>query len=258
MRAVYLAFLPILLFAQSQAQPSKGVPVNNAVAGANSAEDSASEKDRSIPKSPPKAAATEKGPASTQQSTHPGPLQEPNEIDPIVRYTRLLVIVGALQLVAMVIQSIFLCLAFRETRASVEVMVNAERAWVTVLPYVWSPEFYPLWEQGDPIPVNPMGMHPVMHQFPAKIKNVGKTPAKIEELAIRYVRIPNLATLKSEPDYGEISLQNGYFLIPNDDEIAMTGILSPNAGMMSKVLAIIRKRLFLDFGRGALFSSQAA
>jgi hypothetical protein len=133
------------------------------------------------------------------------------------------------------------------SRRSADAIILNERAWITVLPYIWSPEFYPLWEEGDPVPANPMGMHPVVHQFPAKIKNVGKTPAIIDGVAMRYVRIASLSSLSTEPDYGEISPWNGYFLIPDDDETAIAGNLSHNSGMMSmaEVAEVRRQDAFL-------------
>ncbi len=110
-------------------------------------------------------------------------------------------------------------------------LAASERAWVTVMPYIWSPDFYPVWEHGDPIPPDPKGLMPTAHQLPMKIKNVGNTPAKIEGLAAHYIRIPKPPTeaMSAEPDYGEIDHEiDGRFLIPND-ELAITPRLMPKA-----------------------------
>ena len=112
-------------------------------------------------------------------------------------------------------------------------IANSERAWIEVLPYNWSIEFYPKWETGDPVPEGPMGTWPISHRFAAQIKNLGRTPAKIEGIAVRYVRSSRSARdMDPEPDFGEIDTEQ-FFLLPNS-EMAATAILSPESGVLTK------------------------
>jgi hypothetical protein len=135
-------------------------------------------------------------------------------------------------------------------RLNAQAVINAERAWITVVPYIWSPEFYPLREKTDPVPDDLRDVLHIVHQFPAKIVNVGKTPAKLEALALRYVRTPTRPSrLGPEPDYGELSSENNHFAFPNE-EIALTAVLSPEGTMTkSQIAAVQNKEEFLySFG----------
>jgi hypothetical protein len=133
---------------------------------------------------------------------------------------------------------------------SADAVVRNERAWITVLPYIWSPEFYPMWEPGDPIPDDPTKMHPIVHLFQAKVKNVGKTPAKIESVSVRYIRTSsNPIQLNADPDYGKIFPQDGYFLTPQD-EILATATLSPEGTMTKAQIAAIRNQDAFSFAYG--------
>jgi len=127
-----------------------------------------------------------------------------------------------------------------------QVIINAERPWITVIPYIWSPEFYPTWEEGDRIPEGDMGKWPISHLFPAQVMNVGRTPARIESYAIRYVRSADHPSQWSgEPNYGQLVAER-IVLVPGD-EIALTTTLSPDRGVMTKVQvqAIRDRREFL-------------
>ena len=91
-----------------------------------------------------------------------------------------------------------------------------------------------------------MGTWPISHRFAAQIKNLGRTPAKIEGIAVRYVRTSRSARdMDPEPDFGEIDTEQ-FFLLPNS-EMAATAILSPESGVLTKaeVTAIKDGREFL-------------
>lgn len=125
-------------------------------------------------------------------------------------------------------------------------IAKSERAWIEVIPFNWSIEFFPMWEKGDPLPEGPLAAVPISHQFVARIKNVGRTPAKIEGISVQYLRSPKSAQyMESEPDLGEIHTEN-FFLLPNG-EMAATAILSPERGVLTKaqVEAIKDGRQFL-------------
>jgi len=127
MRKLWLVFLSISLFAQSLPQPGKSIPVDNAVPATKSTKDSAPKKAEPRPApsaiAPPAQASSDK----SQQAAQSGPAKKPPEVtpDPIVRYTFWLVIVGILQFAALIIQAIFLYLAFRETTAATGLTARA-------------------------------------------------------------------------------------------------------------------------------------
>jgi hypothetical protein len=125
-------------------------------------------------------------------------------------------------------------------------ITNSERAWIEVTPYNWTIDFYPRWENGDPVPEGPMGTWPIAHRFAAQIKNLGKTPARIDGVAVRYVRTSTCAAdMHPEPDFDQIHTDQ-FFLLPNS-EMAATATLSPASGVLTsaQVKAIQEGREFL-------------
>jgi hypothetical protein len=216
MRA-WLLFLPILLFAQSSSPPSKSVAVDNAVPAAKGAQDSGPKKDQGAPQTPTSTSTTptQIGPYEPQQSSKSSPTNKPPEVtpDPIVRYTFWLVIVGILQFLALILQAVFLWLAFRETTAatgltaqalteaqrsnaaseeltresntnarisadaakeSADALINVERAWMILDRF----------QQ-----VNTAGSASLMIMF--SFKNSGRTPAWITQFSFRLTLSPN-------------------------------------------------------------------
>lgn len=143
------------------------------------------------------------------------------------------VVVGVCSLVFLRRQTTATQIAANAALAQANHIANSERAWIEVLPYNWSIEFYPKWETGDPVPEGPMGTWSISHRFAAQIKNLGRTPAKIEGIAVRYVRTTKSAgDMDPEPDFGEIDTEQ-FFLLP-DSEIAATATLSPEGGVLTK------------------------
>lgn len=127
-----------------------------------------------------------------------------------------------------------------------QAIINSERPWITVIPCIWSPDFYPKWEEGDSIPEGDMGKWPIAHLFPALVKNVGRTPATIEGYALLYVRSSqHPSQWTGAADYGQLVAGN-MVLVPGD-EMAVTTGLSPDRGTLTKaqVQAIRDRREFL-------------
>jgi hypothetical protein len=126
-----------------------------------------------------------------------------------------------------------------------QAVINAERAWITVTPHIGTLEFFPLREKDAPIPDDLVEVLPIVHQFPAKLVNVGKTPARIEASAIRYVRTPIHPSRWDEtPDYGELSAREQYAF--PDEIMTITGQLSPIATMTkSQIEDIENEREYL-------------
>jgi hypothetical protein len=88
----------------------------------------------------------------------------------------------------------------------------------------------------------------VIHRLPLFMQNVGKTPAQIDGAACHYVRIASMADLPDEPDYGELSLQGGHWIIPNGKH---------NAGVdLENDMGVLYERHIqdLEFCRAFLFA----
>jgi len=145
----------------------------------------------------------------------------------------ILIIIGGITALVIGWQSCETRKAATAALLNAQAVINAERAWISVLPYNWSPEFFSKLEKDDPTPEGPMGKWPISHLFQAQIKNVGRTPATIEGLAIRYIRTStHPSKLPPEPDYGELDTEE-HVLIPNDEMLG-TGVLTPDMGTLTK------------------------
>jgi hypothetical protein len=132
--------------------------------------------------------------------------------------------------------------AAQATRDSVGVAKNAERAWITVAPGLLSPKLYPPWEQGTTYPTDPETLKMVRHQLPLLIKNVGKTPAKMDEFACRYIRVSSMEELPAEPDYGLVQPQGGHWIIPGDTHNAPVDLETDNGILCERHVIDIRRR----------------
>ena len=129
-------------------------------------------------------------------------------------------------------------------KLNAEAVVNAERAWIRVLPHVWSPTLFPVWEQGDPIP--PEGIKLVLHNFPAQIKNVGNTPAIVDETAFKYILSKvEPSQLPPEPDYGEFVPGNGDIIVSGNEWLADVGLSDGGALSKEQVKDIRTSKLWL-------------
>lgn len=126
--------------------------------------------------------------------------------------------------------------------------MDSERAWISARPAIMSPELRALWEHGDLPPIT----MPWVHLFPVRFVNSGKSPAQIDEIAIRYVLLEKLSDLKEEPEYGEAAPQDGYMLVPRE-KVVLTVPLTEgtDGGTLTKfqLSAVIGARSFL-YGYG--------
>lgn len=137
--------------------------------------------------------------------------------------------------------------AAEASERSTEALINGERAWISVTPSVRDPELRPLWEDGDPVPSDPELLNPFSHGFPATIRNVGRTPARVEEVYVQYEmlqRSPN--ELPTPPVYTDVMREQSFLLVPNEETSVLT-FLSTQGGFLTKndVAAIYGQRAFL-------------
>ena len=94
-------------------------------------------------------------------------------------------------------------------------------------------------EKNDPIPDDLVDVLPIAHLFAGKLVNVGKTPAKIEAAAIRYIRTStHPSELNATPDYGVIS-ESELFVFP-DEVNTISAELSPTATMTQAQIDAVR------------------
>lgn len=121
-------------------------------------------------------------------------------------------------------------LAALASRQSTDALMNGDRAWISVIPAIEAPDLHPLWEQGDPLPAT----NPFHHGFPVIIRNVGKTPARIEKVYIQYVLLqhrPNV--LPDDPAYIDPLKEQSFLLVPNEETPVLT-LLSKPQGVLTK------------------------
>jgi hypothetical protein len=122
-----------------------------------------------------------------------------------------------------------------------QAVIDAERAWITVTPHIGSPKFYPVREKNAPIPDDLVDVLPIAHLFAGKLVNVGKTPAKIEAAAIRYIRTPiHPSQWDANPDYGDI-VENVLFAFP-DEVNTISAELSPTATLTQAQIEAVQNQ----------------
>ncbi len=114
-----------------------------------------------------------------------------------------------------------------------------ERAWVIVTPKSWSPSLVKAVE-GVTFPIN---------FFEASYENVGRTPARIIETALRYIIIDKLENLPLEPDYGMVVNLGEMLLVPRDS-FPQVRPLEPSPLLMPQQAAEIEqgKKLLYAYG----------
>ena len=130
-----------------------------------------------------------------------------------------------------------------------DALMNGDRAWISVLPANWVPELRPVWEQGD----SPEKMeNPFHHAFPAIIKNVGKTPARIEKVYIHYIltQYPP-KSLSEQPVYINLLEEPSFVLVPNEETPVIT-YLGHNGGVLTRgeIIAIQNRQAAFLYAYG--------
>jgi hypothetical protein len=106
-----------------------------------------------------------------------------------VIFTGLIFVVGA-------IGTLFAVQTLRSIRRQTDALITAERSWVVGYPEIWSPEIRAQWEPGDP-QASIEEMRGWVHLFSARLKNVGKSPAQIDCVAVHYKYLTEVCTLRS-------------------------------------------------------------
>jgi hypothetical protein len=140
--------------------------------------------------------------------------------------------------------------ALKASEKSTDALMNGDRAWISVWPGNWEPELHPLWEPGDPPPSDSSFMNPFAHAFPAHIKNVGKTPARIHQVRIKYVILEkHPAALQGEPNFADVLAEPAFMLVPGDDTTILA-LLSPSPILSKQQVAAIRSQQAYLFGYG--------
>ena len=139
-------------------------------------------------------------------------------------------------------------LAALASRQSTDALMNGDRAWISVIPAIEAPDLHPVWEQGDPLPAT----NPFHHGFPVVIRNVGKTPARVEKVYIqaRVLLQQRPDVLPDDPAYIDALKEQSFLLVPNEETPVLT-LLSKAQGILTKAVtsAICAQILFL-YGYG--------
>lgn len=131
----------------------------------------------------------------------------------LVKYTRALVWVGALQ-------AFVLLLTIGAMYGQTSAAKNSERAWIIVSPTEYAPDvgFMPAPE--DPLDAPGRGKG---NAFICSFKNTGSTPARLIESAVCYRKIGLLENVPKEPDYGKRGSLDDLLLVKGDS----IGAISP-------------------------------
>jgi hypothetical protein len=114
---------------------------------------------------------------------------------------------------------------------------NTDRAWVIILPMAWNPGVQRTKMEGA-VPLN---------VFNASVKNIGRTPAKILELSVKYVMLDKegLKGLPANPEYPECARFDSLLLVPQEF-IYRVETLSPTPVLTEKLAqAVEGGKLFL-------------
>jgi hypothetical protein len=134
--------------------------------------------------------------------------------------------------------------------------MNAERAWITVNPKLWSPDLYPSWEPGTSHPDDPARMQAqlkmVRHRLPLAIKNMGKTPAQALNFACHYIHIASLSDLPEIPNYEELAPQGEHWIIPGDEFIVHVDLKTNDGILYEREVKDIRLRNSFLYAFGIL------
>ena len=168
---------------------------------------------------------------SSQQSAPPRPggsTSKSNEDSQIQgrleTFTGLLVVVGFLQVGVLLMQWWII-------RRQTALFSNSERAWLIITPRNWNPDLAAIDPKvAGPIPLN---------VFEATVKNIGRTPGQVIEIAMRYVTIGKLEDLPDIPDYGQTARPEGMLLVPQDSFGRVTP-LSPSPSLEPEDTRAIR------------------
>jgi hypothetical protein len=147
-------------------------------------------------------------------------------------FTFLLVVVGALQ-------AWWLRVTWKAVQKQGIAQNTAERAWIIISPEVWDPKLLPMPPAG-PAPWN---------VFQVSIKNIGRTPAHLTKIAVRYRNLDKsqFENPPEEPEYGMMVSLQGLILVPKDS-YGLTVPLEPRSVLTDEDIRLIHTaKSFLYF-----------
>src|SRR5258708_30101221 len=138
--------------------------------------------------------------------------------------------------------AVFTVLLFIGLILQIRTARDTERAWISARPAILSPQLRSIWEQGDPLPALPGWVH----LFPVRFLNSGNSPARIDEISIRYVLLESLSALRVPPEYGQPIPQNGFVLVPRERTVFSVPLTTgTDSGMLQRwQLANVQNAVF--------------
>ena len=139
-------------------------------------------------------------------------------------FSCLLVVVGGFQ-------AWWLMLTWKAIQKQVAAQRTAERAWIIITPADWRPIL--LVEQDD--------REASLNVFETAIKNVGRTPAHLTRMAMRYIKLDKsqFENLSREPEYGATKSLESVILVP-EDSLSTTVPLQPSSILTAEEIQSIR------------------
>lgn len=118
-----------------------------------------------------------------------------------------------------------------------QAVINSERPWLIAEVVERKPNLLHIPEVGDPIHIQGKNV------FGVRIKNVGRTPARITRSALEYVKLDSLSQLPDNPVFVEITDEHhGMMLFPEGEPFGRIAFLRPRTFLSKAEVSAIAVR----------------
>jgi hypothetical protein len=136
------------------------------------------------------------------------------------------VAVGLLGLIFLIMQTWATRQAAEAALKNATALINTERAWVIAAPVDNAPVVGFIPESGSNLELHLAGCNQT-NSFSCSFKSTGNTPARLVEVAIRYMKANKLEDIPKEPTYGDRTVLNNLALVTGDS-IRFAAFLEPD------------------------------
>lgn len=173
-------------------------------------------------------------PSSVEQNGKIDRVADDTEIQQqLAKFTKYLVYVGLLQAVVLAFtllvimqQAKLMGQHARHLEILGPAIMNSQRAWVIASPVEKAPAIGFIPEGGSNLELHLVGCNQ-QNIFSCSFKSTGNTPARLVEVALRYLKVSQLKDIPMEPNFGERTSLNDLPLVPQDS-IGFVSFLEPD------------------------------
>jgi hypothetical protein len=138
--------------------------------------------------------------------------------------------------IAAIVAGVAAMKTLRAIKRQTGILINSERAWITVGPEHGNPDLITSPKRDDGIPNN---------IFVATIRNIGKSPAQITDMNAWYVKLDKMEDLAVKPDYEKSQNLEGMILVPNDFIAQGQSLLPDSCLTQEEEVKIRNAKMFL-------------